>query len=116
MYGESATALATDDTSVIRSKLGGGNVRFVHVAYGPGTWGDGPILWWDHYPSMPSVGINQTGLSAYSWSLLFRVETGLIFFAIGPGIWVGMWLRRVIRKRVMGVRGFGVTVGAIEAD
>src|SRR4051812_25952503 len=27
IHGESATALATDDTSVIRSKLGGGNVR-----------------------------------------------------------------------------------------
>ena len=104
---ESTNALASDDTSVIQTKVGPGNWRLLHRAWGAGGRQDGPLVWGDHYRSTPSIGINQMGLSD-CWTLQFRLEFAVVVFAIVPGIWVGMWLRQWIRRRSMAARGFAV--------
>jgi len=106
---ELTNALASDNTSVIQTKVGPSNWRLVHGAWVAGGRQDGPLLWEDHYRSTPSIGINQMGLSD-CWTLQFRLELALGVFAVLPGIWAGMWLRRLIRRRSLATRGFAVEI------
>jgi len=112
VHTESTTALASDDTSVIRSKAGPSNLKIVHDVFplGPPPYYS-PWLWGDHFHSTPSMGINQMGLSD-CWSLLFRLEVALGVFGVLPGIWMGLWVRRWSRRRALGARGFAVVGGS----
>jgi hypothetical protein len=108
VHSESTTLSASDNPAIVLARVGPSNRRLVHIAYPPAAGGPAPLLWGDHYRSTPSMGINQRGLSD-CWTLLFRLEVALVVFAVLPGIWGAMRLRRMIGRRA---RGFAVVADA----
>jgi len=113
---ESTTALASDNTAIVQWRARPSNLRIVHAAYRLGGRDEGPLVWGDHYYSTPSFGINQNGL-AENWTLEFRLEGALFLFAIVPGIWGAMWLRRWrLARQSRRARGFAVVAASAGGD
>jgi hypothetical protein len=103
---ESTTALPSDNTAAILTKVGPANSLLSHHTWPPAS-SDCPLFWIDHFRCTPSCGINTSGLSN-CWTLEFRSDAITLILAVLPTIWLMKQIRKARQIRLATTRGFPV--------